>query len=621
MASTPVHTNIGEFAGDCTPMSSFLPTWASRPAENRVKADPMRPLKPTTSPSKSFIADWDDPLGGESMTAGQERGNPGEVGLARVFCCGGGAQTLCQHLPMEDREVTESGVPGTESFEAGGPLPGIEDEGVDAACDGAGKRLERGASLLEDIRKELDSESSPAPSPQPNRRAGMDLAAGEGGPGGVDRRAGKVVRGGSLLQEQLSLAIEEEDGAEEGVGDGAEGRRRGIAAFDASKLGDMIAREEAKGVERRSFDVAQFLGTRASKVSAESVGGMDLVLWSGTWNVANKSPSGDLDDWLSISSLGAEARSADMYIVGLQEVDTSVQSAVMLETRRGQQWKDYIDSCMRRLSAGAVREEQHVRVAVRQMGSVLLCVYAKAVHMQHIAEISTAIVTVGLLGVMGNKGAVAARMRLYGKTMCAVCAHLAAGESGDAYERRIADYVEINDKVMFNACAVQVMSGGQQPMYFTPPLTIGSHKVIVWVGDLNFRVKCGYKEAVEMSQRGEYAGLRGKDELMMAMAEGRAFRDFDEGVLDFAPTYKFDEGSKEYDTSSKLRVPSWTDRVLWKGNSMRLLDYSAMHNILVSDHRPVRAVIALVSLKDATVKSPDEGRHYQVPEQQKNPKP
>ena len=520
---------------------------------------------------------------------------------------------------MEQRKEAKSGVSCTESVEAGGTLPGVED-GLDAVGDGGNKRLERGASLLEDIRKELDSEVSPAPSPQPNQRAGMHLAAGEGGSGGVDWRAGNV-RGVSLLQEQLSLAIEEDDGAEEGgVGD-AEGRRRGVVAFDASKLGEMIAQEEAKGVKRRSYDVAQFIGTRASKVSAESVGGMDLILWSGTWNVANKSPSGDLDDWLSISSLGAQARSADMYIVGLQEVDTSVQSAVMLETRRGQQWKDYIDSCMRKLSAGAVREEQYVRVAVRQMGSVLLCVYAKAVHMQHIEEISTAIVTVGLLGVMGNKGAVAARMRLYGKTMCAVCAHLAAGESGDSYERRVADYVEINDKIMFNACAVQVMSGGQQPMYFTPPLTIDSHKVIVWVGDLNFRVKCSYREAVEMSRKGQHARLREKDELMMAMAEGRAFREFDEGMLDFAPTYKFDERSREYDTSSKLRVPSWTDRVLWKGNSMRLLDYSAMHNILVSDHRPVRAVIALVSLKDATVKSPDEGRHYQVPKQHWTPSP
>lgn len=513
---------------------------------------------------------------------------------------------------MEQEEENRSGVANTVAAGIARTSPGIEDHVLEAVADGGRNRLERGPSLLEDMRRELDSENSPASSPEINRRAGLnffDLTAFGEGPGG-DLRAGKV-RGVSLLQEQLSLAIEEEDGTE-GGGDDAEGRRMGVAAFDASKLGEMIAQEEARGVRRRSEDVARLISTRASKVSAENVGDADFVLWSGTWNVANKSPGGDLDEWLSTASLSTEAGSADMYLVGLQEVDTSVQSAVMLETRRGQQWKDHIDASMRKLSAGADRDDQYVRVAVRQMGSVLLCVYVRASHIPHIAEISTAIVTVGLLGVMGNKGAVAVRMRLYGKTMCAICAHLAAGDSGDAYERRIQDYSEINEKIQFNACAVQVMSGGQQPMYFTPPLTIASHKVIVWVGDLNFRVKCSYKEAVEMSRKGEYDALREKDELMMAMAGGRAFREFDEGILDFAPTYKFDERSREYDTSSKMRVPSWTDRVLWKGNSMRLLDYSAMHNVLVSDHRPVRAVIALVSLKDASIKSPDEGRQYQV---------
>ena len=31
------------------------------------------------------------------------------------------------------------------------------------------------------------------------------------------------------------------------------------------------------------------------------------------------------------------------------------------------------------------------------------------------------------------------------------------------------------------------------------------------------------------------------------------------------PTYKFDAGARDvYDTSSKARVPSWTDRIQWR---------------------------------------------------------
>ena len=34
--------------------------------------------------------------------------------------------------------------------------------------------------------------------------------------------------------------------------------------------------------------------------------------------------------------------------------------------------------------------------------------------------------------------------------------------------------------------------------------------------------------------------------------------------MDFAPTYKYDLFSEDYDTSEKCRTPAWTDRVLWK---------------------------------------------------------
>lgn len=45
------------------------------------------------------------------------------------------------------------------------------------------------------------------------------------------------------------------------------------------------------------------------------------------------------------------------------------------------------------------------------------------------------------------------------------------------------------------------------------------------------------------------------------------FQGFAEGSLNFAPTYKYDEFSDDYDTSEKGRIPAWCDRVLWKRRS------------------------------------------------------
>lgn len=49
----------------------------------------------------------------------------------------------------------------------------------------------------------------------------------------------------------------------------------------------------------------------------------------------------------------------------------------------------------------------------------------------------------------------------------------------------------------------------------------------------------------------------------LSYAEGKCFKGFIEGDVNFAPTYKYDLFSDDYDTSDKLRIPAWTDRVLF----------------------------------------------------------
>ena len=65
-----------------------------------------------------------------------------------------------------------------------------------------------------------------------------------------------------------------------------------------------------------------------------------------------------------------------------------------------------------------------------------------------------------------------------------------------------------------------------------------------------------------------YETLLGYDQLRTAMATGAAFVEFNEMPIEFPPTYKFDMGTKTYDTSHKKRDPAWTDRVLyWAGGT------------------------------------------------------
>jgi hypothetical protein len=114
---------------------------------------------------------------------------------------------------------------------------------------------------------------------------------------------------------------------------------------------------------------------------------------------------------------------------------------------------------------------------------------------------------------------------------------------------------------------------------------------LVMIGDLNYRVELGRREALALVAERNFKMLLKYDQLRRAKREDRQLAAFREGKIAFAPTYKFDAGSDEYDTSPKMRIPSYTDRVLVAWDNApppNIAEYTALDERM-SDHRPVRA--------------------------------
>ena len=72
------------------------------------------------------------------------------------------------------------------------------------------------------------------------------------------------------------------------------------------------------------------------------------------------------------------------------------------------------------------------------------------------------------------------------------------------------------------------------------------------------------------------------------MVAGRTFPFYSEARITFLPTYKYNNGTDEYDTSEKARIPAWCDRILKKGPNLRQINYTTAP-LRFSDHRPVYA--------------------------------
>lgn len=120
-------------------------------------------------------------------------------------------------------------------------------------------------------------------------------------------------------------------------------------------------------------------------------------------------------------------------------------------------------------------------------------------------------------------------------------------------------------------------------------------------GDMNYRIEARREVVVASVRSGEYQNLQIHDQLLKEMKFNRGFRlrSFQEGPIDFIPTYKYDPRTNEFDTSPKKRIPAWCDRILWRVlNSSRAVQTQYCRwEANISDHRPISAVF------DLTVKS------------------
>jgi synaptojanin len=122
------------------------------------------------------------------------------------------------------------------------------------------------------------------------------------------------------------------------------------------------------------------------------------------------------------------------------------------------------------------------------------------------------------------------------------------------------------------------------------------------MGDMNYRLDCSRETAIKLTQERKFQELSNFDQLRSQLGN-LLFGKFAEAPLNFPPTYKYDPGSNVYDTrykvtilnafqfsSEKARVPSWTDRILFKGPRLQAIHYGR-REIDVSDHKPVYCVL------------------------------
>ena len=124
---------------------------------------------------------------------------------------------------------------------------------------------------------------------------------------------------------------------------------------------------------------------------------------------------------------------------------------------------------------------------------------------------------------------------------------------------------------------------------------MNQYDLVIFSGDLNYRINMDKEEVKKLISNNDIETLLENDQLYSAMNKREIdLDDFYEGRITFMPTYKFLDGTNEYDYAE--RVPGWTDRILYRANNLNdiiLCKYSSISDVKTSDHKPVFAIFKI----------------------------
>ncbi len=308
-------------------------------------------------------------------------------------------------------------------------------------------------------------------------------------------------------------------------------------------------------------------------------------IWVGSWNVNGRDIADSLLPWLQRSDAPP-----DFILVALQEIDRRPEAYVKQVSVKENFWNSFILENLQH----AFGEEKYVFVTSRSLIGTYVAMYARSDRRDLVSNITTAITACGLMGVVGNKGAAAIRAKIHKEYVCFVGCHLAPHQPNA--ERRNQDYVDITRRLAFPSAA--------QPK--TPPdwsvseeisanwnetrgaASVNDCSILIWAGDLNYRIDREAGETLEMALNGQYDGLLERDQLRAARLGGKAFVGFQEAPIAFAPTYKYALDSDSFDDGPQPRPPAWTDRIQWREDArVSPTSYGSVMAMRSSDHKPV----------------------------------
>ncbi len=266
----------------------------------------------------------------------------------------------------------------------------------------------------------------------------------------------------------------------------------------------------------------------------------------------------------------------EFYILGFQEIVDLNSTNILINSN--DEKKNKIKKKLTEVLKGMKETENNPYQIIKELDlvGIYVIIFARAYSFKYIKNFDYQIVKSGFMGNLGNKGSCLLRFNINDSRIAIACNHLSAGQ--ELYEARRAEITNILNTSFRKY----------------PNLHFKDYDYYFFFGDLNSRTSLDITDSRidnlvnnhSKTLNGDFNDILIHDQFKQYQKESSLILQMDEAPIKFSPTYKYTIGSSEYDANKK-RIPSWTDRILFKKFSETIpLAYNKCL-LSLSDHQPV----------------------------------
>ena len=283
-----------------------------------------------------------------------------------------------------------------------------------------------------------------------------------------------------------------------------------------------------------------------------------------TWNMHGLIPNDE-----QVQNLLNLHKNYDIYAIGSEECLRSIFKSFFFSDKS--EWETKLKRYF---------GNNYVLIASETLCAIHLVIFIRSTLIKDVSKVKVNTVKTGAKNLLGNKGAVGIFFNIFNLSIMIINCHLAALQGRNV--QRNTDFERIITSMNSNYI---------------------NFDFIVLMGDLNYRLN---NLKIDMNKiQEDYLMFLNYDQLKNEINLKRLnLLGFTEGEIYFRPTFKYWNNTSNFqyiDTHDIDQAPAWTDRILYKkketGNNNTLNvkqdKYDSMHNIEMSDHKPVYSYFTL----------------------------